>query len=243
MDGDQVPLGDDLVGPDPDVGEGGAEHRRERLHRPSHVVRRETGYRSVFDAGVRNELIDGLEVAVAEHVVVEATNNGLVGFRDGSLPLIDRLPDDCRIVRSPVEMSRDLADLLDESYRAMNAAIIERLAASGHAAIRPAHAKVFEHIGRDGARVADMAAAAQITKQSMSELVDDLQAAGYVERIADPADRRAKIVRLTDAGWDAVVIARHVLEGLHRQLRQRLGERRYNGLLSDLIAVLQEISG
>jgi DNA-binding MarR family transcriptional regulator len=139
-------------------------------------------------------------------------------------------------------MSRDIADLLDDCYRAMNAAIIERLAASGHAAIRPAHAKVFEHIGREGARVADMAAAAQITKQSMGELVDDLEAAGYVERTVDPADRRAKIVRLTAAGWEAVAIGREVLVAIQGQLSVRLGERRYRALISALSDVLDEIS-
>ena len=139
-------------------------------------------------------------------------------------------------------MSRPLADLLDDCYRAMNGAIIERLAASGHAAIRPAHAKVFEHIGRDGARVVDMANAAQITKQSMGELVHDLELAGYVERVPDPADGRAKLVRLTPAGWKAVAIAVEVLDGIHAQLRARLGERRHQALLTALADVLDEIS-
>ena len=139
-------------------------------------------------------------------------------------------------------MSRPLADLLDDCYRAMNAAIIQRLVASGHTAIRPAHAKVFEHIGEHGARVVDMAEAAQITKQSMGELVGDLEAAGYVERIPDPADGRAKIVRLTAEGWDAVAIAVQVLEGIHDQLATRLGERRYRALVNALADVLDELS-
>lgn len=138
-------------------------------------------------------------------------------------------------------MSRALADLLDDCYRAMNGAIIERLAASGHDAIRPAHAKVFEHIGQDGARVVDMAVAAQITKQSMGELVRDLEVAGYVERVPDPADGRAKIVRLTAEGWKAVAIAVEVLDGLHAQLLARLGERRHRVLLNALSDVLDEL--
>lgn len=139
-------------------------------------------------------------------------------------------------------MSREFADLLDECYRTMNAAIIERLASRGHDAIRPAHAKVFEHIGRHGARVADMAAAAQITKQSMGELVGDLEAAGYVERTADPADGRAKIVRLTDDGWVAVGIAQDTLAQLHAQLRRRLGDRRFAALVSALADVHDELT-
>ncbi len=139
-------------------------------------------------------------------------------------------------------MSRALADLLDDCYRAMNATIIERLAALGHEQIRPAHAKVFEHIGADGARVADMAVAAQITKQSMSELVADLEAAGYVERFPDPTDGRAKLVRLTKAGWDAVDIARDVLDSLYNRLEEQLGTRRYRSVVNGLAVVHAELA-
>ena len=49
----------------------------------------------------------------------------------------------------------------------------------------------------------DLAAYARITKQSMGSLVDHLQAGGYVERVSDTTDQRAKVVRLTERGWSA----------------------------------------
>ena len=45
--------------------------------------------------------------------------------------------------------------------------------------------------------MSELARRAQITKQSMSELVAHLERHGYVERVPDPDDRRAKLVRAT----------------------------------------------
>ncbi len=53
-----------------------------------------------------------------------------------------------------------------------------------------------------GSRLTQLAEQAQTTKQAMGQLVDALERGGYVERIPDPLDRRAKQIRLTDRGWD-----------------------------------------
>ena len=47
-----------------------------------------------------------------------------------------------------------------------------------------------------------------MTLLAMSELVDDLQRLGIVERRPDPRDGRAKLICLTDAGWEAMRTAR-----------------------------------
>jgi len=65
----------------------------------------------------------------------------------------------------------------------------------------PAHTAVFQHIEADGSRLTDLAERAQITKQSMGYLVDYLEERDYLERHADPSDRRATIICLTDRGW------------------------------------------
>ena len=67
----------------------------------------------------------------------------------------------------------------------------------GHTGLQPSHQVVFASLGPDGARLTDLASRAGMTKQAMGQLVDDLEALGYVERIPDPCDGRAKIVRLT----------------------------------------------
>ena len=86
----------------------------------------------------------------------------------------------------------DLTTLMEAAYAAVVAAVHRRLDEAGFADIRPAHGKVVETIGQDGNRITDMAERAQITKGSMVELVDHLQRGGYVQRVPDPADGRAK---------------------------------------------------
>jgi DNA-binding MarR family transcriptional regulator len=141
----------------------------------------------------------------------------------------------------PPEPSIGLA--FDAGTRAVAVAIDEHLARNGFADIRPAHGRVFETVSGEGSRITDMAGAALLTKQAMQYLVDDLERLGYAERLADPADRRAKLVRLTPRGRQAVLVARDAIKLAEREWEARLGEekmRQLGGLLSELVAVIAE---
>ena len=86
-----------------------------------------------------------------------------------------------------------------------------------------------------------LAQRAQITKQSMAELVAHLEHHGYVERVPDPSDRRAKLVRATRAGAELYAIAREFVAETERAWTDRLGEqkmRRLRELLEELNAAL-----
>ena len=77
---------------------------------------------------------------------------------------------------------------------------------AGRARLRGAargHGCVFGIIDDEGSRLTDLAARSGFTKQSVGEAVAELQKLGYVERVPDPADRRAKIIQLTPHGREA----------------------------------------
>jgi DNA-binding MarR family transcriptional regulator len=59
---------------------------------------------------------------------------------------------------------------------------------------------LFRNLDREGTRLTEIAARAHMTKQSMRELVNRAEILGFVERLGDPADRRAKIIAFTPAG-------------------------------------------
>ena len=129
--------------------------------------------------------------------------------------------------------------LLSLGFRAFVAELHDRLATAGYPDVRPSHTHVFQWIGAEGSRVADMAERAQLTKQAMAQLVEDLERRGYVERQVDPADRRAKIVRLTEAGWEVVRVGSAVINEIETTWRQHLGEQTTRTLrlaLRELIA-------
>jgi DNA-binding MarR family transcriptional regulator len=92
-------------------------------------------------------------------------------------------------------------------------------------------------------RLTDLAEAALMTKQSMGYLVDDLEALGYVERVPEPGDRRAKLVRLTPRGRQVDETVRAVIRDLEAAWAARLGEDEYaqlTRLLRALIAMLED---
>ena len=93
--------------------------------------------------------------------------------------------------------------LLTLFLRAAHAIVQElviRLAAAGYPDVRAADHHAFEHLDPGGTRITVLAARAQMTHQSMSELISGLEARGYLERRPDPTDRRARLVQLTPRG-------------------------------------------
>lgn len=101
--------------------------------------------------------------------------------------------------------------------------LVERLAIAGYTDIRPAHSRVFENIEADGTRLTELADRARMTHPSMSELVTGLERRGYVERVPDPGDGRARLVRLTSAGRALQRAALREIAEIETAWLQRLG--------------------
>ena len=137
--------------------------------------------------------------------------------------------------------------LIGELLRNPNAArvrAVERgFAAAGHPAIRQPHLPILEYIDREhGSRTSHLAKHANITAQAMGELVDHLATHGYVERVPDPSDGRARLVRLTDRGHEVYVLAVRLVTDLEARWAAALGERKMDQLkrlLADLWDVIE----
>ena len=119
-------------------------------------------------------------------------------------------------------MSFALRDISDE--------LQERLAEAGYRDIRPPHGFVFAVIGNDGARLTELADASRITKQAMGELTSDLERLGYLERIPDPTDGCARILRLTEQGKEAQRAGFAILSDIERKWAERYGAERVREL-------------
>jgi DNA-binding MarR family transcriptional regulator len=113
-----------------------------------------------------------------------------------------------------------------------------RLNEAGHASIRAGHGCVFRFIHEGGSRLTELACSSGFSKQAVGEVVDDLEKLGYVERDADPADRRAKVIRLTKAGAEAQRTALGIFGDMERMLAERYGAERVEAMRS----LLEEIS-
>jgi DNA-binding MarR family transcriptional regulator len=99
-----------------------------------------------------------------------------------------------------------------------------RIAEAGHPDIREGHGCVFGFIDIDkGSRLTDLAASAGFTKQAVGEAVTELERLGYVTRVPDPLDGRAKIIQLTDRGLDAVIKGRRIFAEIERDWAEQIG--------------------
>ena len=140
------------------------------------------------------------------------------------------------------QIKHGLGTLLRLPYQAMMTDVVEpALSSAGCGDIRSAHLPVIQALAMhpDGLRATELAAYARITKQSMGSLVDHLGRAGYVERVPDPGDLRAKVVRLTPRGWTASRNIRDAVLEVEADWAQRVGTERVallRAILQDLVA-------
>ena len=89
------------------------------------------------------------------------------------------------------------------------------MAERGYPNARSGHAVIALTIDRRaGTRLTELAERARMTKQGMMLLVDDLEGRGFLRRVADPEDARAKIVRLTTKGRTYVAESRRALQAI-----------------------------
>src|SRR5690349_5975456 len=143
----------------------------------------------------------------------------------------------------PVDDPRHTAALLQLAHRAYVARVTDAVRAAGHPDVRPAHGgNVFAHLRAEGSRLSELADRAGIADQSASYLVDYLVAHGYLERVPDPTDARAKLIRRTERGWDVERVGEAAIARIEAAAARRLGPARLRalrGLLAELVAALE----
>jgi len=119
--------------------------------------------------------------------------------------------------------------------------VLRALGEAGFDGVTIAQARVAARVGAEGTRLTSLAEQAQITKQSAGFLVDQLERAGYVVRVPDPADARARLVRLAPRGVAAQRCARREERRIRREWEQHLGPDRMHAL-QDALTRLREIT-
>ncbi len=135
----------------------------------------------------------------------------------------------------------NLGILLFVTYRALEQRAHDAVAAAGITDITPAQARIAARIGPHGTRVSDLAEQARVTKQSAGFLVEQLEAAGYVDRVPDPADGRARLVRLTARADPVVTAANAEVERVLAEWAEHVGADRLRQV-HETLADLHEVT-
>ena len=134
---------------------------------------------------------------------------------------------------------QELGILLFVANRALEQRAFDAVAAAGITDITLAQARIAARIARDGSRVSDLAEQARVTKQSAAALVEQLEKAEYVERVPDPTDGRARLVRLTPRSQRVAEVADAEVERVLAEWADLVGEDR----LQQLYETLRDLRG
>lgn len=136
-----------------------------------------------------------------------------------------------------------LIRLLEAGFDAFAEELGSRVADTPYSDIRITHGCVFGNIEPDGSRLTDLAERAHMTKQSVGEVATELERRGYLERVPDPSDGRAKIIRLTERGRQAQALGRGIIDEIEQEWAERFGAERVAVLRDALEAITAEQLG
>jgi DNA-binding MarR family transcriptional regulator len=78
--------------------------------------------------------------------------------------------------------------------------LYEGVISAGFDDLNAAHVGLWRYPGLDGLRPSQLADRVGITKQSVNDLLGHLEQHGYLLRVPDSADGRARVIRLTSKG-------------------------------------------
>ena len=133
----------------------------------------------------------------------------------------------------------ELGILLFVANRALEKRAFDAVVSAGITDVTLAQARIAARIAPDGSRVSDLAAQARVTKQSAASLVEQLEKAGYVERVPDPTDGRARLVRLTPRLQQIAAVANAEVADVLAEWADHIGEDR----LHQLHEILRDLRG
>lgn len=138
---------------------------------------------------------------------------------------------------------QSLGVLLRLAHQHFSLAVDEALDQSGFGDIRLHHANVFSFVPPEGIQVSELTVKAGVRKQSMAQAVEELEKLGYVERRPHPADKRARLVFLTERGKQIRPLAMATGKRVEEVWARLLGERDLEVLRSALQALLGKLQG
>ena len=107
--------------------------------------------------------------------------------------------------------------------RAVEARVLGALAAAGFDDVTPSQGRIAARVGPHGTRIGELAEQALVTKQTATATVDRLERAGYVRRVPDPADARARLVVIAERGQKAIQVARVAEAEIEAEWARHLG--------------------
>jgi DNA-binding MarR family transcriptional regulator len=153
-------------------------------------------------------------------------------------------PDPAFVERLEQAKAASMGQLLFKCARLLNEQALARVEQpEGTPRIRPAHTSLFPHLDLEGTRLTELARRLGISKQAVGQLVDELEQMQLIERVPDPSDGRAKLIRFAQTKGASLLDGLAHLRRFEAELGEALGAPRMAALhdaLGALLVVLED---
>ncbi|HUS14847.1 MAG TPA: MarR family winged helix-turn-helix transcriptional regulator [Chloroflexia bacterium] len=138
-----------------------------------------------------------------------------------------------------------LGALLRACYQDLMEGFEAGLAEAGYGDVRLTHTPVLQPLSlrHEGMRASELAALAGLTKPSIGYLIEYLEQGHYVERVPDPSDGRAQLVRLTPRGWEMSRTGRRLVRQAEARWADLIGRQAVEELRQRLQGLVATLGG
>jgi DNA-binding MarR family transcriptional regulator len=132
--------------------------------------------------------------------------------------------------------------LLRAAWTSVRDHIDEAARSAGYDDLNRAHVSLFRHPTLDGIRPTDLAHEMRISKQALNDVLRDLERQGYIRREVDPADRRSRLIRLTEKGVKLEDTIRLAARDAERKIERELGREEFRSFRKALVEAVRTLN-
>ena len=140
--------------------------------------------------------------------------------------------------QAPEGYDDNIGRLLQLALRDFQTRCAEKLHARGYTQLSATHLTILSYIDPVGTRIVTLAERAGMTKQSMGDLIRELEAHGYIERSPDPHDKRAVIIKMVTSNTTFLTDAYNIIAEIQAEYAAALKASGVEQLRSLLKALL-----
>ena len=140
------------------------------------------------------------------------------------------------------EPSRYIGAMMRVAWQWVRDQMYAGVVAGGYDDLTAAHVGLWRHPGLDGLRPSELADRVGITKQSVNDLLGHLERHGYMGRVPDPTDGRARVIRLTPKGRQLEQTIYSEAQAAQLRIAEILGPRRFHQLHNSLELLTELLS-
>lgn len=137
--------------------------------------------------------------------------------------------------KMPEELSKDLMFLLNQASFALTAELATALAGLG---ISPREYCVLTTAAEQELTQSQLAELCALDKTTMVVTVDSLERSELAERVPSPADRRARVIRVTPTGREVVDTARGLVDRVYAEVLGGLPDRERRTFVGNLVRLV-----